>query len=112
MKLSKNYYKIGANSILESVIALSIISICLFITLIIYSSIFSPKTSLKKYIIRNRVNEHFYTMHITPDSILRNIEEDWIIKNNNNLGEYLIRYSDKYGIYGENRFFININNYE
>jgi len=111
MKLLKNYYKIGANSILESVIALSIISICLFITLIIYSSVFSPKTSIKKYIVRNRANEYFYTIQIAPDSVLRNTETDWVIKNNNS-GEYLIRYSDKYGIYVDNNFYINTSSYE
>lgn len=112
MKLLRSYYKIGANSILETVIALSIISVCLFVTLIIYSSVLSPRTSLKKYVIRNRINECFHTMHIAPDSLLKNIEDDWIIDRNNNLGEYLIRYSDKHGIYGENRFYINTNTYE
>ena len=38
---------LNGNSILESVIALSIISVCLYIDVLVYSSVFSPKTAPK-----------------------------------------------------------------
>lgn len=62
MELSKGYFK--ANSILESVIALSIISICLYIAVIVFSQVFSPRTSAKYYASQNRVGELFFLFEI------------------------------------------------
>jgi hypothetical protein len=69
MELLKKYIKQPGNSILESVIALSIISICVFISLLIYTSVYTPKTAPKFYKFKNRNSELFFMMHFENDSI-------------------------------------------
>lgn len=69
MVFSKKYINLKADSILESVIALSIISICLYISVLVYASVFTPKTSSKFYISRNKITSMYYLSQINPDSI-------------------------------------------
>lgn len=69
MELLKKYIKQPANSIMESVIALSIVSICIFIALLIYTNVYTPKTAPKFYEFKNRNAELFFMMHFEQDSI-------------------------------------------
>lgn len=98
MVLSKKYYKLAANSILESVIALTIISICLYFAVLIFASVYTPKTSAKFYGTQNKVNELFYLSELKNDSILNEREtENLSIKEeqiNDNLKKILIEFSD------------------
>ncbi|MBF4494688.1 hypothetical protein IRZ83_16990 [Flavobacterium sp. JLP] len=98
MVLSKRYYKVPANSILESVIALTIISICLYFAVMIFASVYTPKTSAKFYSTQNKVNELFYLQQIKSDSLNTEsdnenllIEEETI---NDDLKKISIQYKD------------------
>ncbi len=82
MELLKKFFNCKANSILESVIALSVISICLFIAVMIYSLVFTPKTSSGFYVSKNKTNELFFLLQLEDDSINVNekdfsIHEEW-----------------------------------
>lgn len=96
MELSKGYFK--ANSILESVIALSIISICLYIAVIVFSQVFSPRTSAKYYASQNRVGELFFLFEIRHDSIMSETFSNAMkveqVDLNNVLREISIEYTD------------------
>lgn len=102
----KKYYK--ANSILESVIALAIISICLYIAMMVYANVFSKKTSIVAYSQQNKMNEMFYLLQVSDDSLQtvneENINIEWI---NTNLQEITIESADSsdYGI--KKHFYIN-----
>ncbi|PKB18331.1 hypothetical protein [Flavobacterium sp. 5] len=69
MVLSKKYYNLSANSILESVIALTIITICLYFAVLIFATVYTPKTSAKFYSTQNKVNELFYLKELQSDSL-------------------------------------------
>lgn len=75
MKYIKKHCNISANSILESVIALSIISICLYIAIVVYASVFSPKTTPKFYGTQNKLDELFFLTQVQDDSI-NNLDDD------------------------------------
>lgn len=104
MKLLKKYYE--ANSLLESVIALTIISICIYITIMVYANVFSPKTSTLYYSHQNRINEQFFLLQlgeeITSDNII--LKENWL---NTNLKEVEIKYTDSSNATISNTFYIN-----
>lgn len=70
MGLSKRYCKVQANSILESVIALCIISICMYIAILIFATVFTPRTSTQFYNNQHKVNELFYLYQLRNDSLL------------------------------------------
>lgn len=91
MPLLKKYYK--ANSIIESVIALTIISICIYIAIMVYANVFSPKTSIKHYSHQNEINEQFYLLQLQEETKIENIEitEDYL---NTYLKEVTITYKD------------------
>lgn len=78
MLLLKKYYK--ANSIIESVIALTIISICIYISIMVYANVFSPRTSIHQYSHQNEVNEQFYLLQLQEEASVENIEitENWL----------------------------------
>ena len=67
----KNYYKLSANSILESVIALCIISVCLYIAILVFAAVFTPRTSAKFYGTQNSVNELFFLSQLKNDSLIQ-----------------------------------------
>lgn len=69
MDCLKKYCKLEANSILESVIALSIISVCLYFAVLIFAAVFTPKTAAKFYGTQNKVNEMFYLIQLKSDSL-------------------------------------------
>lgn len=104
MKLLKKYCE--ANSLLESVIALTIISICIYITIMVYANVFSPKTSTLYYSHQNKINEQFFLLQIgeeiTSDNII--LKENWL---NTNLKEVEIKYTDSLNATISNTFYIN-----
>lgn len=69
MDCLKKYCKLQANSILESVIALSIISVCLYFAIMIFVAVFTPRTAAKFYGIQNKANEMFYLIQLKNDSL-------------------------------------------
>ncbi|OWP84755.1 hypothetical protein BWK59_03560 [Flavobacterium davisii] len=71
----KNLSKLRANSILESVVALCIISICLYIAMVVFSVVLSPKASPKFYNTQHKVNELFYLAQVNSDSFHTQAEE-------------------------------------
>jgi type II secretory pathway component PulJ len=66
MGSSKGYFK--ANSILESVIALCIISIGLTVAVMVFSQVFNPKNS-RQYASENKANSLFYMLQTNRDSV-------------------------------------------
>lgn len=115
MALLKKYYSLKANSILESVIALTIISICFYFTIMIFAAVFTPRTSAKFYNTQNKVNELFFLSQIKNDSLLNEnedenllIEEEYI---NENLKKTTIRFKDSTKLEFEKSFYIQ-NNHE
>lgn len=105
MKLLKRYCK--ANSIIESVIALSIISICIYIVIMVYAQVFSPKTSVKQYANQNQLLEKFYLMQLGLDYSVENIEtsENWI---NTNLKEVQLEYLDSISVKSIKKVYIYV----
>lgn len=110
MVLSKKYYKLPANSILESVIALTIISICLYFAIMMFASVYTPKTSAKFYSTQNKVNELFYLSELKNDSIVNESEdENLIIKEeiiNDNLKKITVEYKDSTQFKFEKNFYV------
>lgn len=108
MELLKRYFSFKANSILESVIALSIISICLFVAVMIYSVVFTPKTSSGFYVSKNKADELFFLMQLEQDSIYLNeqdysIEEEW---QSTFLKKVTIKAKDSIGVSEEKKYYI------
>lgn len=110
MALLKKYGNLKASSILESVIALSIISVCLAIAIMVLSAVFTPKTSPKFYNTRNKVNELFYLTQLRSDSLYYENEQENLIIEEENLTPGLkkidIRYQDSLQIKYNNSFYI------
>ncbi|OUL61508.1 hypothetical protein [Flavobacterium sp. AJR] len=109
MESLKKYYKLPANSILESVIALTIISICLYFAVLIFTSVFTTKTSTMFYSNQNKVNEIFFLKQIQNDSIANEnllIEEEVI---NDNLKKISIQYKDSMQLKFEKSFYVQNN---
>ena len=107
MALLKKYYK--ANSILESVIALTIITICIYIAISVYANVFSIKTSAIAYNKQNIVNQQFYESQLQSEPIsIENFEitENWL---NTNLKEIVVHYKDSSGIAIKNKFYLYSN---
>jgi hypothetical protein len=96
MVLSKKYYNLTANSILESVIALTIISICLYFAIMIFASVYSPKTSAKFYSTQNKVNELFYLSELKSDSLSNESEDENLLIEEENINAELKKISIDY----------------
>lgn len=108
MVLSKRFCNLPANSILESVIALTIISICLYFSVMIFASVYRPKTSAKFYSTQNKVNELFYLSELKSDS-LSNENENLLIEEesiNENLKKILVEYKDSTQFKFEKSFYV------
>ncbi|HEX9981236.1 MAG TPA: hypothetical protein VGB50_11795 [Flavobacterium sp.] len=75
MEYSRKFYNVPASSILESVIALCIISVCLYIAVIVFAAVFAPRTAAKYYGTQNRINEVFYLSQLKIDSLDNNDRE-------------------------------------
>lgn len=113
MEFLKKFYSLKANSILESVIALTIISICLCFSILIFSTVFTPKTSTKYYNTLNKLNELFFLSQLKQDSLTtRNEDENIQIEEeiiNNNLKKINIQYNDNKKIQIVKSFYIETN---
>nr|WP_294922386.1 hypothetical protein [uncultured Flavobacterium sp.] len=113
MVLSKKYYNLAANSILESVIALTIISICLYFAVMIFASVYTPKTSAKFYSTQNKVNELFYLSELKNDSISNeNENENLLIEEesvNDELKKISVQYKDSTQFRFEKSFYVQNN---
>lgn len=113
MVLSKKYYNLTANSILESVIALTIISICLYFAVMIFASVYTPKTSAKFYSTQNKVNELFYLSELKSDSISNDSEiENLLIEEesvNDELKKISVQYKDSAQFKFEKSFYVQNN---
>ncbi|MDW8850093.1 hypothetical protein SD960_08330 [Flavobacterium sp. MMLR14_040] len=111
--LLKKYYNLKANSILESVIALTIISICLYFAVMIFASVYTPKTSAKFYSTQNKVNELFYLSELKIDSIINESEnENLLIEEepvNESLKKISIQYKDSSQFKFEKSFYVQNN---
>lgn len=110
MAFLKKYYNVSANSILESVIALTIISICLSITIMVFTTVFTPKTSAHFYNTQNKTNELFFLAQVRSDSLLYesedeniNLEEEDI---NEGVSKITVHYKDSTQIQFEKSFYV------
>ena len=105
----RKYCKLCANSILESVIALCIIAICLYVAILVYAAVFTPKTSAKFYSTKNKLAEIYFIAQVNPDTIEKMtnnhliIHQDWI---NSNLQQINIEYKDSTGVTSKNNFYV------
>lgn len=110
MELLKKYCKLKANSILESVIALCIISICLYIAIMVFAAIFSSRTSAKFYNTQNKVNELFYLSQLKNDSLtIENKDDNLFIEEeilNDGVKKISIRYKDSSKFEFEKNFYV------
>lgn len=111
MVLSKRFCNLPANSILESVIALTIISICLYFAVLIFASVYTPKTSAKFYGTQNKVNELFYLSELKSDSISNEGEDENLLIEeetvNDNLKKISIKYKDSTQFKFEKNFYVH-----
>lgn len=110
MEFSKKYYKLRANSILESVIALTIISICLYSAIMIFAAVFTPRTSAKFYGTQNKVNEFFYLSQLKNDSLTYQSEDDNLIIEEENINsgikKIILQYRDSTKYKFEKSFYV------
>ena len=110
MVLSKKYCNLAANSILESVIALTIISVCLYFAVMIFASVYTPKTSVKFYGTQNKVNEFFYLSELKSDSISNESDDENLLKEeesiNDNLKKISVQYKDSTQFKFEKSFYV------
>lgn len=67
MKLLKKYIK--ANSMLESVIAIALISACIYISLLVCNQVFSKKLEEDINFEEKKMNNIFYELQVGTDSI-------------------------------------------
>ena len=70
----KKYYNLAANSILESVIALSIISACLYIAVLVYANAFHDTTAPTFYFAKNKRSTIYFMLQIRKDSVENNLD--------------------------------------
>lgn len=109
MELLKKCCKVRANSLLESVIALTIISVCLYFAVMIFASVYTPKTSAKFYSTQNKVNELFYLSQIKSDSLSNDENENLLIEEeaiNENLKKISVQYKDSTQFKFEKSFYV------
>lgn len=113
MVLSKKYYNLPANSILESVIALTIISICLYFAVMIFASVYTPKTSAKFYSTQNKINELFYLSELKSDSLANESENENLLIEEESINEKLkkisVHYKDSTQFKFEKSFYVQDN---
>ena len=113
MVFLKKYYSVKANSILESVIALTIISICLYFAILIFASVFTSRTSAKFYNTQNKVNELFFLSQLKNDSLqYESPNEDLLIEEeivNDHLKKISVQYKDSTQFKFEKSFYVENN---
>lgn len=109
MPLSRNSFNIPANSLLESVVALSIISVCLYIAVIVYSSVYTPKTTARSYFTEHKVSETFFLLQIGLDSLIEEYDEDgWNIERefSDNTAKMVIGFKDSIQVYRDRTYYL------
>ncbi|KQX15072.1 hypothetical protein [Flavobacterium sp. Root420] len=113
MVFLKKYCSLKANSILESVIALTIISICLYFAILIFASVFTPRTSAKFYSTQNKVNELFFLSQLKNDSLqYETSNENLLIEEeivNDHLKKISVQYKDSTQFKFEKNFYVENN---
>lgn len=113
MVFLKKYCSLKANSILESVIALTIISICLYFAILIFASVFTPRTSAKFYNTQNKVNELFFLSQLKNDSLqYETSNENLLIEEeivNDHLKKISVQYKDSTQFKFEKNFYVENN---
>lgn len=114
MVFLKKYCSIKANSILESMIALTIISVCLYFAIMIFTAVFTPRTAAKFYDTQNRVNELFFLTQLKTDSLTdENNDENLIMEKegiNDGVEKITIQYKDSTQFKFEKSFYVQANN--
>lgn len=111
MEFSKRHYSVKATSLLESVIALSIISICLYFAILIFSMVFTPKTSVKFYDTQNKINELFYLSALKSDSLSESANDVFSIEENRlstGLKQVKVSYKDSARFQFRKSFYLQI----
>lgn len=103
----KKYLNMPANSLLESIIALSIISICLYVGIIVYAAVFNNNTSARFYSNQNKTYDAFFMLQLGLDSITEN-KTNWEIDREaeGNITLVNIKYSDSIQVYPVKTFYI------
>ncbi|MGH2665713.1 hypothetical protein [Flavobacterium sp.] len=113
MAFLKKYCSLKANSILESIIALTIISICLYFAILIFAAVFTPRTSAKFYNTQNKVNELFFLAELKSDSLsFENEDENLLIQEeqiNESIKKVSIQYKDSTKFQFNKSFYIQTN---
>lgn len=112
MVYRKRYFRVSGNSLLESVIALSIISVCLFIALLVYASVFSPRTSPRFYNSRNQTDELFFLMQVQDDSLSNHEDESIFVEEeflNANLKKITLKRKDSIQAVAQKSYYIQLN---
>ncbi len=106
----KKYCNLKANSILESVIALTIISICLYFAIMIFTVVFTSRTSAKFYGTQNKINEMFFLSQLKYDSLkIQNTNDNLTIEEeniNDRLKKIHIHYRDSTKYEFDKNFYI------
>ena len=102
-----------ANSILESMIALTIISVCLYIAIMIFAAVFTPRTAAKFYGTQNKVNELFFLAQLKNDSLTAQNENDNLIIEEEVISDQLkkvtIQYKDSTKYQFDKSFYVQTN---
>lgn len=108
MKLSKKHTSLKANSLLESVIALAIISIGIYAAILVFNQVFSSSTSEKFHIEQKNCNNMFYEIQLGINTFQNNESnyEFEINDFNSELKEYKINYKDSAKLKLKNHFYI------
>jgi hypothetical protein len=113
MAFLKKYCSLKANSILESVIALTIISICLYLAIMIFAAVFTPRTSAKFYGTQNKVNELFFLAQLKNDSLSYESEDENLIMKEEEVSEGVkmisVSYKDSTQFQFEKSFYVQAN---
>lgn len=108
MKLLKKHTSLKANSLLESVIALAIISIGIYAAILVFNQVFTNTTSEKFHIEQKNINNYFYEIQLDADT-LQSDESNYLFEindYNSDLKEYKINYKDSTKIKLRNHFYI------
>jgi competence protein ComGC len=67
MRLSRNFKYVKANSLVESVIAIAIISICILVAFLIYLNVIKQNKSIHYYEAKHQVESIFETSIMTKN---------------------------------------------
>lgn len=114
MVFLKRYCSVKANSILESMIALTIISVCLYFAIMIFAAVFTPRTAAKFYDTQNKVNELFFLAQLKTDSLLYESDDKNLIMEEENISDGVkkitIQYKDSTQFQFEKSFYVQANN--